>query len=98
MNILTVTGNCVRKIEVIECFTYHYQRGVKMSLRQQKTKKTKPNYVELERIAELQGVKPFNFDEAIGEGSQLWKNGEFEEFEKWLKEVRVSDTANEKTK
>ena len=69
-----------------------------MSLRQPKGKQLKPNDAEIERLAKLQGVKPFNFDEAVGEGSQLWKNGEFEEFEKWLKDVRVSDTANEKLK
>ncbi|MGI9056446.1 MAG: hypothetical protein ACR2F2_11665 [Pyrinomonadaceae bacterium] len=69
-----------------------------MSLRQPKGKQLKPNEAEIERLAKLQGVKPFNFDEAVGEGSHLWKNGEFEEFEKWLKDVRVSDTANEKSK
>lgn len=69
-----------------------------MSLRQPKGKQLKPNDAEIERLAKLQGVKPFNFDEAVGEGSQLWKNGEFEEFEKWLEDVRVSDTANEKLK
>lgn len=69
-----------------------------MSLRQPKGKQLKPNEAEIERLAKLQGVKPFDFDEAVGEGSQLWKNGEFEEFEKWLEDVRVSDTANEKLK
>jgi hypothetical protein len=69
-----------------------------MSLRQPKTKQLKPNDSEIERLAKLQGVKPFNFDQAIGEGSQLWENSEFEEFEKWLKDVRVSDTANETLK
>lgn len=67
-----------------------------MSLRQHKGKRLKTNDAEIERLARLQGVEPFNFDEAVGEGSQLWKKGEFEEFEKWLKDVRVSDTANEK--
>ena len=67
-----------------------------MNLRQPKEKQLKPNKAEIERLAKLQGVKPFNFDEAVGEDLKLWKNGEFEEFEKWLKEVRVSDTANEK--
>lgn len=69
-----------------------------MSLRQPKGKQLKPDEAEIERLAKLQGVKPFDFDEAVGEGSQLWKNGEFEEFEKWLEDVRVSDTANEKLK
>ena len=69
-----------------------------MSLRQPKVKHLKSNEAEIERLAKLQGIKPFNFDEAVGEGSQLWKNGEFEEFENWLKDVRVSDTANEKLK
>ena len=69
-----------------------------MSLRQPKGKQLKPNGAEIEKLAKLQGVKPFNFDEAVGEGSQLWKNGEFAEFEKWLKDVRVSDTANENVK
>ncbi len=68
-----------------------------MSLRQPKTQK-QTDYAEIEKLAKLQGVKPFNFDEAIGEGSQLWKNGEFDEFEKWLKDVRVSDTAGENVK
>lgn len=62
-----------------------------MSLRQPKEKKLKPDEAEIKRLAKLQGVKPFDFDEAVGEGSQLWKNGEFEEFEKWLKDVRVSE-------
>lgn len=65
-----------------------------MSLRQPKRKRIKSNEAEIERLAELQGVKPFDFDEAVGEGLQFWKNGEFEEFEKWLKDVRVSDTFN----
>jgi hypothetical protein len=69
-----------------------------MSLRQPKIKEANPNNAEIEKLAKLQGVKPFSFDEAIGEGSQLRKNGEFAEFEKWLKDVRVSDTANEKSK
>ncbi len=69
-----------------------------MSLRQPKGKQLRPNEAEIERLAKLQGVKLFNFDEAVGEGSQLWKNGEFEEFEMWLKDVRVSDTANENLK
>ena len=69
-----------------------------MNLRQPKGKQLKPNDAEIERLAKLQGVKPFDFDEAVGEDSQLWKNGEFEEFEKWLRDVRVSDTAYEKLK
>jgi hypothetical protein len=69
-----------------------------MSLRQPKTKQSRPNDAEIERLAMLQGVKPFNFDESVGEGARLWKNEEFEEFENWLKDVRVSDTANEKSK
>lgn len=69
-----------------------------MSLRQSKGKELKPNNAEIERLAKLQGVKPFEFDEAVGEGSPLWKNGEYEEFEKWLKDVRVSDTSDEKLK
>ena len=69
-----------------------------MNLRQPKGKRTDANEAEIERLAGLQGVEPFDFDEAVGEGSQLWKNGEFEEFEKWLRDVRVSDTADEKLK
>lgn len=69
-----------------------------MSLRQSKEKNLKPNTAEIERLAELQGIKPFNLDEAVAEGSQIWKNGDFEKFEKWLKDVRVSDTVNEKSK
>jgi hypothetical protein len=68
-----------------------------MGLRQPKAQK-QTDYAEIEKLAKLQGVEPFNFDEAIGEGSQLWKNGEFDEFEKWLKDVRVSDTAGENVK
>ncbi len=70
-----------------------------MSLRQPKLNtKQNPNYAELERLAKLQGVKPFSFDEAIGEGEKLWTNDEFNEFEKWLKDVRVSDTVRENSK
>jgi hypothetical protein len=69
-----------------------------MSLRQPKEKQLRSNEAEIKTLAKRQGVKPFNFDEAVGEGSQLWKNGEFDEFEKWLKDVRVSDTANENLK
>ena len=69
-----------------------------MSLRQTKEKRLKPNEIDIEKLAKLQGVKPFNFDEAVGEGSRLWKNGEFEVFEKWLADVRVSDTEDEKLK
>jgi hypothetical protein len=69
-----------------------------MSLRQPKIKQANPNNAEIEKLAKSQGVKPFSFDEALGEGSQPWKNGEFAEFEKWLKDVRVSDTANETLK
>ena len=69
-----------------------------MSLRQPKEKQLRSNEAEIKTIARRQGVKPFNFDEAVGEGSQLWKNGEFDEFEKWLKDVRVSDTASENLK
>ena len=70
-----------------------------MSLRQPKVKNTlKPDYAELERLAELQGVKPFNFEEAIGEGAGLWTKDEFGEFEKWLKDTRVSDTVRENSK
>ena len=70
-----------------------------MSLRQPKVKNTlKPDYAELEKLAELQGVKPFNFDETIGEGAGLWTKEEFVEFEKWLKTTRVSDTVRENSK
>jgi len=74
-------------------------RSKKMSLRRPKVKNTlKPNLEELEKLAKLQGVKPFNFDEAIGEGAELWSNDEFHEFEKWLKDTRVSDTVWENSK
>ena len=70
-----------------------------MSLRQPKIKNTlKPNYAELEKLAELQGVKPFDFDEAVGEGAGLWTKEEFTEFENWLHETRVTDTIRENSK
>jgi hypothetical protein len=70
-----------------------------MNLRKPKSKQAlKPNYAELEKLAQTQGVKPFNFDEAIGEGSKLWTDAEFSEFEKWLVETRVSDTLRENSK
>lgn len=68
-----------------------------MSLRQPKIKQ-KPNNKEIERLAKAQSVKPFNFDEAVGEGANLWKNGEFSEFENWLKDTRVADTVRENLK
>jgi hypothetical protein len=47
---------------------------------------------ELMRLAEEQGVKPFNFDEALGEGSdgqtQEEIQREVDEFLKWLRETR----------
>jgi hypothetical protein len=69
-----------------------------MSLRQPEIKQANPNNAEIEKLAKLQGVKPFNFDEAVGKGSQLWKNSEFAEFKKWLKDVRISDTISETLK
>ncbi len=75
-----------------------------MSLKQPKTKQTtktkqlKSNYSEIESLAKMQGVKPFNFDEAIGEGSQLWSKDEFNDFENWLKVTRVADTIRENSK
>ncbi len=70
-----------------------------MNLRKPKLKQTfKPNYAELEKLAKSQGVTPFDFDEAVGEGARLWTNSEFSEFEKWLKETRVSDTIRENSK
>ncbi len=70
-----------------------------MNLRKTKSKQTfKPNYAALEKLANTQGVKPFDFDEAIGEGTELWTSEEFSEFEKWLKETRVSDTLRENSK
>ena len=68
-----------------------------MNLRKTKVKNAlKPNFAELEKLAQTQGVKPFKFDEALGEGSELWTTDEFKEFEKWLTETRVSDTENVK--
>ena len=70
-----------------------------MNLRKTKSKQTlKPNYAELEKLANAQGVKPFDFNEAVGEGAELWTDSEFNEFEKWLKETRVSDTVRENSK
>ena len=67
-----------------------------MNLRKTKSKQTlKPNYAELEKLAKKQNVKPFDFDEAVGEGAELWTDSEFDEFEKWLKEIREADTARE---
>lgn len=62
-----------------------------MNLRKTKSKQAlKPNYAELEKLAQKQGVEPFDFDEAVGEGAKLWTETEFREFEKWLKETRES--------
>ena len=69
-----------------------------MGLRKPKDKQPKPNNAEIQRLAKLQGVKPFNFDEALGEGSKLWSNGEFNEFENWLKDTRIADTIRENSK
>ncbi len=70
-----------------------------MNLRKPKSEQPlKPNYAELEKLAKAQGVKPFDFDEAVGEGAELWTKEEFSEFENWLKETRVSDTIREKSK
>jgi hypothetical protein len=70
-----------------------------MNLRKSKSKQPlKPNYAELEKLANAQGVKPFDFDEAVGEGAELWTKEEFSEFENWLKETRVSDTIRENSK
>jgi hypothetical protein len=70
-----------------------------MNLRKPKSNQPlKPNYAELEKLADAQGVKPFNFDEAVGEGAGLWTDTEFSEFENWLKETRVSDTIRENSK
>ena len=62
------------------------------------TKQPKPNNTEIEKLAKLQSVKPFNFNEAVGEGKHLWNNGEFREFENWLKDTRISDTIRENSK
>ena len=45
---------------------------------------------EIEREAREQGVKPFNFAEAFGEGKDFWTDEEFEEFLLWLRS-RISD-------
>jgi hypothetical protein len=70
-----------------------------MSLRKTKSKMAlEPNFAELEKLAKEQNVKPFDFDEAFGEGEELWSDSEFDEFEKWLKEVRVTDTIRQNSK
>ncbi len=70
-----------------------------MNLRKPKSKQPlKPDYAELEKLAKAQGVKPFNFDESVGEGAELWTTEEFSEFENWLKETRVADTLRETSK
>jgi hypothetical protein len=70
-----------------------------MNLRKPKSKQPlKPDYAHLERLARTQSVEPFDFDEAVGEGSELWTDAEFNAFEKWLKETRVSDTIRENSK
>lgn len=43
---------------------------------------------EIERMAREQGVEPFDFDAAVGEGANLWTDEEFEEFQDWLRESR----------
>lgn len=47
---------------------------------------------EIERMAREQGVEPFNPDEGIGEGAELWTDEEFEEFQIWLREFRREST------
>lgn len=70
-----------------------------MNLRKTKLKETfEPNYEELEKLAGKQGVEPFSFDEAIGEGAELWTKNEFDDFERWLAETRISDTIRENLK
>lgn len=70
-----------------------------MNLRKTKLKQTfEPDYKELERLANKQGVEPFSFDEAVGEGAELWTKSEFDNFERWLAETRISDTIREKSK
>lgn len=70
-----------------------------MNLRKTKSKQPPaPDYAELEKLAKKQNVEPFDFDEAFGEGAELWTDSEFGEFEKWLKETRESDTVQENSK
>jgi hypothetical protein len=70
-----------------------------MNLRKSKIKPSpNPNYAELEKLARKQGVEPFDFDEAVGEGASLWTDAEFKEFERWIEETRASDTIRENSK
>jgi hypothetical protein len=58
-----------------------------MNLRKPKSKQPlKPNHAELEKLANAQGVKPFDFKE------------EFSEFENRLKETCAEDTIRENSK
>ena len=66
-----------------------------MNLKQPKTEQLTPDMAELERLAESQNVKPFDFDEASGEGAELWNDDEFNEFEAWLEKTRIEDTEYE---
>jgi hypothetical protein len=43
---------------------------------------------EIEQLMRENGVERFNFDEAVGEGADLWTDEEFEEFQIWLRESR----------
>lgn len=43
---------------------------------------------EIEQLMRENGVERFNFDEAVGEGADLWTDEEFEEFQTWLRESR----------
>ncbi len=49
---------------------------------------------EIERSAREQGVEPFDFEEAVGEGADLWTDEEFEEFQIWLRNTRSEDNPN----
>lgn len=48
--------------------------------------------VEIEQMMRENGVERFNFDEAVGEGADLWADDEFEEFLVWLRESRRNST------
>ena len=66
-------------------------------LRQKPNEENQPmTEAEIERIMRENGIEPFNVDEGIGEGKDLWTEEEFEEFQIWLREFRKQGTYKSK--
>ena len=49
---------------------------------------------EIEQMMREQGVEPFDFNAAVGEGADLWTDKEYEEFQIWLRRSRREDNPN----